>query len=62
MAHTPASAFSRRQEPPEVQQEGFRKGLWYLLLAQLLIWGLLPGLLVDSLPLDVVEGAYWVRA
>lgn len=44
-----------------MQQGSFRKGLWYLLLAQLLIWGLLPGLLVDSLPLDVVEGAYWGR-
>ncbi|SEG82554.1 glycosyltransferase family 39 protein [Marinobacterium lutimaris] len=37
------------------------KGVVYLLLAQLLIWGLLPGLLVESLPLDVVEGAYWGR-
>ena len=37
------------------------KGLGHLVAVQLLIWALLPGLLVDSLPLDVVEGAYWGR-
>lgn len=44
-----------------MQRDVVSKGWLYLLLAQLLIWGLLPGLLVDSLPLDVVEGAYWGR-
>ncbi|WP_432697230.1 glycosyltransferase family 39 protein [Marinobacterium sp. YM272] len=43
------------------QQGSLSKGWCYLVLAQLLLWGLLPGLLVESLPLDVVEGAYWGR-
>lgn len=30
-----------------------------ILLPYLLIWGVLPGFLVESLPLDVVEGVYW---
>ncbi|TCK16497.1 glycosyltransferase family 39 protein [Marinobacterium mangrovicola] len=42
-----------------MQQGIVFKGLWYLLFAHLFIWGFLPGLLVESLPLDVVEGAYW---
>ncbi len=35
------------------------RGLLWLLALQLISWALLPGLLVESLPLDVVEGVYW---
>ncbi|GAA0789826.1 glycosyltransferase family 39 protein [Marinobacterium sediminicola] len=35
------------------------RGLLWLLALQLISWGVLPGLLVESLPLDVVEGVYW---
>lgn len=35
------------------------RGLLRLLIVYFLAWGLLPGLLVESLPLDVVEGVYW---
>jgi len=35
------------------------RGLLWLLMLQLSAWALLPGLLIESLPLDVVEGVYW---
>ena len=35
------------------------RGLSWLVVGQLLLWALLPGLLVESLPLDVVEGIAW---
>lgn len=34
-------------------------GLFWLLALQLVGWSLIPGLLIESLPLDVVEGVYW---
>ncbi|MBA4503640.1 glycosyltransferase family 39 protein [Marinobacterium marinum] len=37
----------------------FGRGLLLVVMPYLLAWGLLPGLLVVSLPLDVVEGVYW---
>lgn len=39
--------------------QAYGRSLLLILLPFFLVWGLVPGLLVESLPLDVVEGVYW---
>ncbi len=39
--------------------DSYGRCLLLILLPYFLLWALLPGLLIESLPLDVVEGVYW---